>query len=373
MSLKSIRKSYSKLLDAFDAAGVKLTESQKGDIDAFVLAIESNMSRQRRMAIRQTRKAVESKMEKEYREVFESIMANTRRNAELASAIQDKITQVNEQKKMAAHVDGFLDLYVESVLPKKTIVDYDRMQKLERIHESLKDALVLSEDDVSEKKDELEQEYKVKKSKCETEVAKAKAELNESMKQARKLKAELDKAQAKLTLESKTKDLPSYEARKVKKQLKEATAPEIEKKFKKTLESVRKGMKPDADAGAEVNEEIDEILAKEDDLLKDRPHNAHRSVKETEEFDEDDLLRNRPHNAHVSVNEGECDEDDLLRDRPHNAHKSVNEKEEDECDDVFETIEEVEFDEDGEVELDESDQIDAAQMRMWCRQSQVVD
>jgi hypothetical protein len=59
------------------------------------------------------------------------------------------------------------------VLPKKTIVDYDRMQKLERIHESLKDALVLSEDDVSEKKDALEQEYKVKKSKCETEVAKA--------------------------------------------------------------------------------------------------------------------------------------------------------------------------------------------------------
>ena len=63
------------------------------------------------------------------------------------------------------------------MLPKKTIVDYDRMQKLERIHESLKDALVLSEDDVSEKKDALEQEYKVKKSKCETEVAKAKAEI----------------------------------------------------------------------------------------------------------------------------------------------------------------------------------------------------
>ena len=361
MSLKSIRKSYSKLLDAFDAAGVKLTESQKGDIDAFVLAIESNMSRQRRMAIRQTRKAVESKMEKEYREVFESIMANTRRNAELASAIQDKITQVNEQKKMAAHVDGFLDLYVESVLPKKTIVDYDRMQKLERIHESLKDALVLSEDDVSEKKDALEQEYKVKKSKCETEVAKAKAELNESMKQARKLKAELDKAQAKLMLESKTKDLPSYEARKVKKQLKEATAPEIEKKFKKTLESVRKDMKSD-DEDAAVNEEIDEILAKEDDILKDRPHNAHRSVKEAEETDEDDILKDRPHNAHKSVKEAEeFDEDDILKDRPHNAHVSVNEEEEeDECDDVFETIEEVEFDEDGEVELDESDQIDAA-------------
>ena len=40
-------------------------------------------------------------------------------------------------------------------------------------------------------------------------------------------------------LESKTRDLPSYEARKVKKQLKEATAPEIEKKFKKMIKEGR--------------------------------------------------------------------------------------------------------------------------------------
>jgi len=77
MSLKSIRESYSKLLTVFNDAGVKLSESQKADIDAFVLAIESNISKQREDAIRQTRKLVESKMEKEYREVFESIMANT--------------------------------------------------------------------------------------------------------------------------------------------------------------------------------------------------------------------------------------------------------------------------------------------------------
>jgi len=372
MSLKTIRKSYSKLLDAFAAAGVKLTESQKSDVDAFVLAIEANMSRQRRAAIRQTKKVVEARMEKEYREVFESVMANMRRNAELASAIQDKITRVDEQKKMAAHVDGFLDLYVESVLPKKTIVDYDRMQKLERVHESLKDALSLSEDDVSEKKDSLEKEYKLKKSKCETEVAKARAELNESMKKARELKAELDKAKAQLVLESKTKDLPSFEARRVRKQLKEASAPEIEKKFDKTLEEVRAKAKADedADSGKEVTEEIDEILAKEDDLLRNRPHNAHKSVKEARDVEEDDLLRNRPHNAHVSVNEGEdVEEDDLLRNRPHNAHVSVDEDE----DDVFETVEDIQFDDDGEVALEESDKIDAAQMRMWCMQSEQVD
>ena len=351
MSLKSIRKSYSKLLEAFNAAGVKLTESQKGDIDAFVLAIESNVSRQRQLAIRQTKKLVEKKMEKEYREVFESVMANMRRNAELASAIQEKVARIDEQKKIAGHVDGFLDLYVESVLPKKTIVDYDRMQKLERIHESLKETLAFSEDDVTAKADQLESEYKLKRSKCETEVAKAKAELNESMKRERKLKTKLDQAEAKLMLESKTKDLPSYEARRVKTQLKEASAPEIEKKFKKTLEAVREKMKADDDAAAEpVENEIEKILedddVKEDDLLDTRAHNNYVADPAKRGGKECDPIDNRPHNAHVSV---------------------------DEDDDVFETIEQVEFDEDGDIELEESDVIDSAQMRMWCRQSEEVD
>ena len=92
MSLKSIRESYSKLLTVFNDAGVKLNESQKADLDTFVLAIESNISKQRQTAIRQTKKLVEKKMEKEYREVFESIMANMQKNSELASKIQDKIT-----------------------------------------------------------------------------------------------------------------------------------------------------------------------------------------------------------------------------------------------------------------------------------------
>ena len=75
-------------------------------------------------------------------------------------------------------------MYVESVLPHKTIVDYHRMQKLEKLHESLKDLLVVDEDAVSAKIKQLEESYKVKQSKCETEVAKARAKLDESMKTA---------------------------------------------------------------------------------------------------------------------------------------------------------------------------------------------
>jgi len=87
MSLKSIRESYTRLLDAFSGAGVKLNESQKSDLDTFVLALESKMGESRRAAIRQTKKAVERKMEGEFRKVFESVMAGMRENARLASLI----------------------------------------------------------------------------------------------------------------------------------------------------------------------------------------------------------------------------------------------------------------------------------------------
>ena len=140
-----------------------------------------------------------------------------------------------------------------------------------------------------------------------------------------KLKEKLDKAEAKLVLEAKTKDLPSYEARRVKTQLKEASAPEIEKKFKKALDEVRKDMDAGVDEEEPVQNEIEKIL------------------------------------------EADVDEDDLLKNRPHNAHVSVNEEEETDEDEVFETVEEVEFDEAGDVQLDESDVIDSSLMTAWCR------
>lgn len=197
MSLKSIRESYQKLLDAFESAGVKLNESQKKDADSFVSAVESAMSRQRETAIRQTKRLVEARMEREYGKVFESIMENMRKNSELASAIQEKAARLDEQRKVSEKVDGYLDLYVESVLPKKAIVDYDRMQRLEKAHNQLREALQVSEDDIVETKNRLEESYRVKNGKCETEIALLRAKLNESEKTVRRQKFEIARTEAK--------------------------------------------------------------------------------------------------------------------------------------------------------------------------------
>ena len=223
-----------------------------------------------------------------------------------------------------------MDLYIEKVLPKKTVIDYDRMRKLEKLHESLKDALVADEDAVQAKMQKLEESFKVKQSKCETEVARVRAKLNESMQTAQDLKSQLEQYKAMALLESKTKDLPTFEARRVKKQLKEATVEEIEKKFSKTLKDVReeaKAVKTEADADIKktVKDEINEIL-----------------------------------------NDSDITEDDYLKNRSHNLHKSMPLSEEDE---EFETTESVKTTEDGDVVLDESDIIDGNLMKLWCSQA----
>lgn len=80
-------------------------------------------------------------------------MKHTHENYKIAGKIQDKITQINESKKMGDKVSNYLDLYVESVCPKKNIVDYAKMKKLEAINESLRDVLLANDDAVEAKKE----------------------------------------------------------------------------------------------------------------------------------------------------------------------------------------------------------------------------
>ena len=336
MSLKTIRDSYEKLLTTLNEAGIKLDASQKSGLDGFILSLEESVSSQRQKAIRMAKEATEKKMEKEYKEVFESIMKHTQEHFEIASKVQDKITRLNESKKLSSKVTNYLDLYLESVCPKKDIVDYAKMKKLEQINESLRDVLLANDDAVIEKKAQLEESFKKEKGKLETEVAKMQVKLNESMEKSQQLKKKLDKYKALALLESKTKDLPTFEAAQVKKHLAEASAPEIEKKFNKVLESVQ--------AAAKEVEEAEETTL-ESEVQK---------IVDSEDIEENDMLKGKPHNNHVV----EADEE--------KKEKTVDEEED------FETTETVNFNEDGDVELDDEDIINESTMNRWLRNAMEV-
>lgn len=334
MSLKTIRDSYKKLLATLNEAGIKLDASQKSGLDGFILSLEESVSSTRQNAIRMAKKATERKMEREYRQVFESIMEHTQQHFMLAAKVQDKITQLNESKKITSKVSDYLDLYLESVCPKKEIVDYAKMKKLEQINESLRDVLLVTDDAVIEKKAQLEESFKKEKSKLETSVAKMQVKLNESMAKSQSLKKKLDQYKALELLESKTKDLPTFEASLVKKQLAEASAPEIEKKFKKVLESIKvESKKIEDEAETTLESEVKKIVDSEED-----------------ELEENDMLKGKPHNNHVAEDSNE----DVAED------------------DDFETTESVKFNEDGDVELDDDDVINESTMNMWLRNAKEI-
>ena len=338
MKLKSIRESYAKFIKVLETAGVKLNESQKADLDSFILAVESKMQKQKEMAVKATKKIVTEHLEEQYKKAFKSILEHQAEHAEIATKIQKKVTAIKESKKLARKINNYLDMYVESVLPKKTIVDYDRMQKLEKLTESLKDMLVVDDDAVQKKQKELQESFDAKRKEIETQLAKTQVKLNESMGKVLALNKKIDGLKAIELLESKTKDLPSYESEQIKKRFANATTAEIEQNFSKVLESVKDEMNEDEKKEeTSIEEEVKNIIEGEDDVK------------------ENDILKGKHHNNHVD--EGEKEED-----------KDVNEKEDTEVDEteIFETRESVKFDENGEVVLDEADVINESVMDYWC-------
>ena len=326
-NLKTIRENYGKLLRAFETAGVTLNESQKADLDTFMLALESNIADKTKATVLATKKLVTEKLEKQYKITFEKLLNHLFENQELAAKIQKKVTKINESKKIAHKVNDYLNLYVESVLPKKAIIDCDKMQKLEALVESMKDLLVVNDDSVEAKKAELTESFANEKKNYETQIAKLRVKLDESMAKTQKLHSKIEKFKAIELLESKTKDLPSREARQIKQMLSESTTEEIEHKFDKALASVQNELaKAEEDRSSALESEIDKII-KDDEAVK-----------------EDDLLKGRHHNAHVDEGDEEADVDGS----------------------------EEEVEESDTEEADEDDKIDESLMALWVKQSKVI-
>lgn len=263
MALKTLQKNYDALLKAFEEAGVTLTESQKSSLDTFMLDFQKKLTETRDSAIKATKKLVEEKMEKEFKEVFESIQANQKKVFEKSS----KIDVLRSQKVMTEALDQYLDKYVEEVLPKKTIVDYARMQKLETLHESLKGMLLVNEDAVEKKVDEVKSEYEQKMTN-ESKELKDKIEAQEKViKESQTATADLKKKYAALLKKSliseKTKNLPIAESKRMQERLGKMTVEEIQKNYKTVLESVQEEIKDEQDKAQEeknLEEAITDLL-----------------------------------------------------------------------------------------------------------------
>ena len=271
MALKTLQKKYDQLLKVFEEVGVKLTESQKETLDTFMLDFQDKLNETRDNAIKVTKRLVEEKLEREFKKVVGSVIAHQRELCEQAA----RLDIIKSQKVMTEAVDSYLGDCVKEVLPKKVIVDYKRMQKLEQVQESLKSLLLVNDDDVERKvesvKEELERNSLDESRRLKDELDKCKKMLDESQKN-------LEESQRKLTesvrkcdnlakseiIDRKTRNLPITESRMVRKRLEKMPLADIESKFKTVLESVQDELQEQQD---KVQEEknLEEAIA---DLLE---------------------------------------------------------------------------------------------------------
>ena len=264
MNLKSLRESYNKLLDSFKEMGVTLNESQQENVDNFMLQLESKLKDVRDVAIKTTKKMVTEKLDAEYKELFESILKHMNENAEVSSKIQNKINEMKVVEELSESVNGFLAEHVEEILPKKDIVDYERMQKLEQIHESLKNMLGVEIMNVEGGNKELVENLEKEKTEYSKKIEDLQKKLDESVKENKKVSKNLDSLKAQVLLESKIKNLPEREAKLIKESFKGASSSEINMKFKTVLESVRESVEDQS----QIQSNEDEQKNLEDAILE---------------------------------------------------------------------------------------------------------
>ena len=285
MNLKSLRESYNKLLDSFKEMGVTLNESQQENVDNFMLQLESKLKDVRDVAIKTTKRMVTEKLDAEYKELFESILKHMNENAEVSSKIQNKINEMKVVEELSESVNGFLDEHVEEILPKKDIVDYERMQKLEQIHESLKNMLGVEIMNVEGGNKELVENLEKEKSEYSKKIEDLQKKLDESVKENKKVSKNLDSLKAQVLLESKIKNLPEREAKLIKESFKGASSSEINMKFKTVLESVRESVEDQS----QIQSNEDEQKNLEDAILevlnKDQSSDVNTNNDGTEDAD----------------------------------------------------------------------------------------
>ena len=285
MNLKSLRESYNKLLDSFKEMGVTLNESQQENVDNFMLQLESKLKDVRDVAIKTTKKMVTEKLDAEYKELFESILKHMNENAEVSSKIQNKINEMKVVEELSESVNGFLDEHVEEILPKKDIVDYERMQKLEQIHESLKNMLGVEIMNIEGGNKELVENLEKEKTEYSKKIEDLQKKLDESVKENKKVSKNLDSLKAQVLLESKIKNLPEREAKLIKESFKGASSSEINMKFKTVLESVRESVEDQS----QIQSNEDEQKNLEDAILevlnKDQSSDVNTNNDGTEDAD----------------------------------------------------------------------------------------
>jgi hypothetical protein len=172
--------------------------------------------------IEETFDSVVEKMDALRKEEIKLALCNYRMNESL----------LFEEEKVVEGIDKYLTAVVEDHLPEQPVVDYAKLERLENTFESVKNQLLISDDDVQAKVNSVLEDV-------QEELAQKSELLNDSIKRNIEYKSELQRIKASETLSEKVSDLPEFERKKIEKVFAESTSEEINEAFETELAKIK--------------------------------------------------------------------------------------------------------------------------------------
>lgn len=205
----------------------------------------------------------------EFSDVLDKYLELTLQKSELETT--EKVTE-----QMTEALNDYLDEKIQDLIPESLIIDYDRAQRLEKVFNTFKQALVLEESDVQNKIKELNES-------ALREVEKAKATLIAESERRIAAEQKLARTNAALLLVEKLEGIPAYERGILKKKFAGASCELINESFDKVYDT----LKGNLDAKAEKNkvvisESVEAIMESEEEFVqKTQKTNTKQVIKES--------------------------------------------------------------------------------------------
>jgi len=257
-----MKTAFEKLIESFKSDGLELTEAQKTGLNSFADEFNTKIDEARSEG-KATAKDISIKLTevalKEYdvevKEATEKLIEAIDKN--YAQKVQLKVDESvkDESATLVEKIDDYLGLYIKELIPESLVVDYDKMQRQVKAVETIKEALLITDDVVQAKAKEVSEAIG-------SELTESKEKLNAELEKNMKLNKVIQIKMADELLESKIEDLPEFEATKMRKYFESSSSEDIEDQFDTVYESIKASLNTDDD---DLNEsKIKEIISEED-------------------------------------------------------------------------------------------------------------
>jgi len=272
-----MKNELSKLIESIDTDNI-LSVEQRDQLNTFGETIVDKMNAERedgyKSGFAESKEIAESYVTEYETEIDTALAGLVESIDELISkreklAVVEGVTEVNIE--LVEKLDSWLNVYVEETTPDALVVDYIKLNRLEKMQETLKNTLLITDDEVQSKVAEIQESVSTAKDVSESDLTLKTEQLQTEMENRIKVETELNTLKATNLLTEKTKDIPNLESKKLLKHFAESSVDEIESDFETVYENIKYKQSTDND---DVNLKYDKIKTiiesiKADDIILD--------------------------------------------------------------------------------------------------------